>query len=67
MKAIKRAIEICGSQGRLAGKIGVTQGLVSRWAAGETPIHPRHFLAIQKATRGKVTRYHLLDDELEKA
>ena len=67
MKAIKRAIRICGSQVELAKKIGVSQALVSRWAAGETPIQPRHFRAIQKATNGKVTPIHLLDDELKKA
>jgi DNA-binding transcriptional regulator YdaS (Cro superfamily) len=65
MRAINRAIEIFGSQREFAERIGVTQGLVSRWARGGS-VHQRHFRAIQKATRGKVKPIHLLDDELRR-
>lgn len=65
MKAIDKAIEVCGSQKRLADAIGVTQSLVSQWVGGAA-IHPRHFKKIEGAADGAVTVEDLLKDEIEK-
>lgn len=65
MRAIDRAVHICGGQENLARAVGVSQARVSQWAKGE-PIAIRHFPRIKRATSGEVTEQHLLDDELAK-
>ena len=62
--AIDRAIEIAGGQDALAKLVGVTQSLVSQWRRGATSIHPRHFLFIEKATKGQVKRAELLNEQI---
>jgi DNA-binding transcriptional regulator YdaS (Cro superfamily) len=61
--AIERAVEVAGSQQRLAVAIGVTQSLVSQWLAGAV-VHQRHYLAIEAATG--VSVHELLEDDLAK-
>lgn len=65
MQALPRAIEICGGQKLLAEQIGVTQGRVSQWIAGEL-IPVKYFPRIVRATAGEVTAEQLLCDELTK-
>lgn len=63
--SLQRAISIAGSQEALGNAIGVSQGRVSQWLAGEL-IPVRYWPRIQTATKGEVTAQQLLDDELEK-
>lgn len=65
MTALQRAIDICGSQRRLAELIGVTQGRVSQWLKGEL-IPVRFWPRIVAASGGQVTPSQLLDDEFAK-
>jgi DNA-binding transcriptional regulator YdaS (Cro superfamily) len=66
MSAIQKAVDVVGSQIELARRIGVTQSLISQWVQGAT-ILPKHFLAIERATRGTVNVQALLEDELVKS
>ena len=50
------------SQSEFAGKLGVTQGLVSQWVKGVTTITPERAIDIEGATEGMVTRYDLRPD-----
>jgi DNA-binding transcriptional regulator YdaS (Cro superfamily) len=63
MSAIERAVEIAGSQQRLADAIGVTQSQISHWINGQ-PVHHNHYQSIELATG--VTAHELLADELAK-
>lgn len=63
--SLQRAISIVGSQESLGNAIGVSQGRVSQWLAGEL-IPVRYWPRIQHATDGQVTVLDLLDDELSK-
>lgn len=63
MRAIERAVEIAGSQGRLAKAIGVTQSQIAHWIKGQT-VHHNHYQAIEDATG--VTAQELLADEMAK-
>lgn len=49
------------SQRELAELVGVTQGRVSQWLGGET-IPPERCIAIQSATKGRVTKSDLRPD-----
>lgn len=62
MEAIKRAIEVAGTQTALAEKIGATQGQVWQWSAGRKPIPAHRCIPIEEATEGRVTRYDLRPD-----
>lgn len=64
--AIESAIEIVGTQSKLAELCGVTQSLVSQWVNGAS-VHCRHFPSIVSATAGKVSLEQLLSDEIAKA
>ena len=63
MKAIERAVEVAGSQKRLADAIGVTQSQISHWVNGQS-VHHSHYQAIETATG--VTAHELLADEMAK-
>lgn len=58
---IKSAIEIAGSQKKLADACGVSQVAVSKWFRGGD-IRAEHAIAVEKATDGKVTREQLRPD-----
>lgn len=61
IEAIKKAIEISGSQVALAKKLGCTYQAIQAWRAkGEVP--PARAVQIEKATDGVVTRYELRPD-----
>lgn len=60
--AIKRAVEIVGSQSLLAKAIGAHKVLVNQWVLGQRPIPARWCIPIEQATGGAVTRYQLRPD-----
>ena len=64
--AIEAAIQIVGTQSKLAELCGVTQSLISQWVKGAA-VHCRHFPSIVSATGGKVSLERLLSDEIAKA
>ena len=55
------------SQKQFADQISVSQGLVWQWLNGITRVDPRHFKAIEKKTRGEVTREDCRPDLYERA
>ncbi|CAM6497228.1 transcriptional regulator [Klebsiella michiganensis] len=58
--AIKRAINIAGSQAELARKTGVNQSTVSKWLNG-AEIGSRFIKSIVVATDGKVSAAEILN------
>ena len=64
LDALDAAIAVCGSQSKLAERIGLkTQGAVHHWRKrnnGKVPAE--QVLKIEAATSGKVTRYQLRPD-----
>lgn len=61
MSSIKRAIKAIGGVTALARKVGVSHQAVQQWAqAGRVPAE--RALAIERATKGAVTRYELRPD-----
>jgi DNA-binding transcriptional regulator YdaS (Cro superfamily) len=58
--AIKRAIDIFGTQDKLAQVLDVRQHSVSRWVIGLRSPEPDTCRLIEKVTEGKVTRQELL-------
>lgn len=59
MKAIQKAVEICGSQTALAAACGVSQPSVTKWLNGGG-ISARYIPRIVKATNGAVSTEQLL-------
>jgi DNA-binding transcriptional regulator YdaS (Cro superfamily) len=61
MTAIKKAIEIIGSQTALAEKLGCTPQAVQQWeASGTVPV--KRVIGIEQATGGVITRHELRPD-----
>lgn len=59
--ALQKAVEIAGGKAALARTVGVTYQAVQQWvASGRCP--PTRVLAIEKATRGEVSRHDLRPD-----
>ena len=58
---IQKAIEVCGSQEKLAARVGVSQVAVSKWLRGGD-IDPRRAPLIEEATGGVVSRADLFPD-----
>lgn len=50
------------SQGRLAQRLGVTQGAISQWLKGTRPIPINRCVEIERITGGLVTRQELRTD-----
>lgn len=62
-REIKRAIEIAGTQTKLAEASGLTQAAIHKLLSGKTRrISAENALAIERATDGQVTRYDLRPD-----
>lgn len=63
-EALKKAIKIVGSQGKLAERLGITQGAISHWFNKNVGLVPplEYVVEIEKATNGRVTRYELRPD-----
>lgn len=60
-KVIQRAIEIAGSQQKLASLCGVAQPTVWRWLHGGR-VDISNVLSVVKATDGKVKAYEIRPD-----
>jgi DNA-binding transcriptional regulator YdaS (Cro superfamily) len=52
-------------QKTFAGKLGVTQGLISQWVTEKAPPPPARCVAIERMTNGAVTRRELRSDWAE--
>lgn len=61
MTAIKKAVEIVGSQSALAEILGVRPQAVQQWVAAGSVSHKR-VIAVEKATGGIVSRQELRPD-----
>lgn len=59
--AINRAIELSGSQGKLAARLGITKAFVSQWARG-VKVRAERAVQIEKVTNGLVRREELRPD-----
>lgn len=63
MDPIKQAIEaVGGQQSELASLITVSPQMVNQWVHGIRPVPAKHCIAIEQATKGRVTRYDLRPD-----
>ena len=61
MDALDRAVEILGTQDALAEALGIRSPSISEWRSrGRVPTE--RCLGIERATKGKVTRYELRPD-----
>lgn len=58
-----RASVSCGSQLALAKAVGVAPAQVSQWVNGVRPVPAHYCLAIERATKGEVTRADLRPDD----
>lgn len=63
MNALETAIESAGGVGKLAAAIGVGQPVVSNWRARGTTPDAAQCVAIERATKGAVTRRDLRPDD----
>ena len=59
--ALKHACEVAGSQAELARLIGLSPSMVNQMVKGSRPIPVEYCLAIEKATKGAVTRRELCE------
>lgn len=64
---IQRAVEVLGSQQKLAEAANASPQAVSFWVSGERTISAEYALRVEHATGGKVTRYDLRPDIFGKA
>lgn len=60
--ALKQAINLTGSQVKLAKAVGVRQGTVSKWVSRTRGVPERYVFAVETATGGKITRHELRPD-----
>ncbi len=61
-QALKKAIQIAGSQTALAKLIDKQQGHVSSWLHRDKKVPPRMAILIERALDGQVTRAELCPD-----
>lgn len=59
---VRRAVEIAGTEQKLAAAIGISQPSVNHLCRNAKSIRPEIAIAIEKATGGKVTRSDLRPD-----
>ncbi len=60
--AVKRAIEMFGSQTALAKRIGVGQNTISYWLYEAKQVPPKRAVQLEAVTNGAVTRRELRPD-----
>lgn len=60
--ALQKAIEVAGTQAKLASLIGKRQGHIGNWLNRDKKVPAEACLPIERATGGKVTRYDLRPD-----
>lgn len=61
-KSIEKAVELCGSQKKLAQKLGVTQQLISYAIQGKRRLSVINAIKIEKVTNGEVKRKEIRPD-----
>ncbi|EQA5719405.1 transcriptional regulator [Cronobacter dublinensis] len=61
-KYIAKAIEIAGSQAKLAEQVGVSQVSVCRWLNNKKKVSPERVIAVVKATGGVIKPYQIRPD-----
>lgn len=59
---IAKAIEIAGSQAKLAELVGVSQVSVCRWLNNKKKVSPERVIALAKATGGVIQPYQIRPD-----
>lgn len=62
-EAIERACDAVGSKAALARAVGVKPPVIQQWIKGARPIPAKRCVAIEKATKGAVTRQQLRPDD----
>lgn len=65
MHPIDKAADIVGSQTALAAVLGVSKGAVSQWKDEDRRVPAAHCVAIERETKGQVTRRELRPDDWE--
>lgn len=63
MHPIDKAADIIGSQTALAAVLGVSKGAVSQWKDEDRRVPAAHCVAIERETKGAVTRRDLRPDD----
>lgn len=61
-ESISKAIEIMGSQKKLAIALEVSQPLISQFLSGKCAISPKYSLMIESLTNGEVSKESLCPD-----
>ncbi|MGL4352235.1 MAG: transcriptional regulator [Plesiomonas shigelloides] len=61
-ESIKIAIDIVGTQKKLADACGVSQAAVQKWLNGKSKVAPQNVLQLVNATRGEVKAYQIRPD-----
>ncbi|ELY4024956.1 helix-turn-helix domain-containing protein [Cronobacter malonaticus] len=59
---IARAIQIAGSQAKLAEQVGVSQVTVCRWLNDKKKVSPERVIAVVNATGGLIKPYQIRPD-----
>lgn len=59
---IKTAIEIVGTQKKLAEACGVTQAAVQKWSCGKAKVAPVNVTSLVKATNGEIQAHQIRPD-----
>ncbi|EOV8836299.1 helix-turn-helix domain-containing protein [Cronobacter dublinensis] len=59
---IAKAIEIAGSQAKLAKQVGVSQVSVCRWLNNKKKVAPEHVIAVVQATGGIIKPHQIRPD-----
>lgn len=61
-QAIKKAIEVLGSQQKLAEVCGVKQPSVWAWLHNKAKVSPEHVVHIERVTNGEIPGYMIRPD-----
>ncbi|WP_273761564.1 transcriptional regulator [Aeromonas hydrophila] len=61
-ETIKIAIDIVGTQKKLAEACGVSQAAVQKWLHGKSKVAPENVLPLVKATNGAVRAHQIRPD-----
>ncbi|WP_374257656.1 transcriptional regulator [Aquabacterium sp.] len=62
-QAVERACKALDTQAELARRLGVTPPMVQQWKTGLRPVPAQYCPAIERVTKGKVTRKDLRPDD----
>lgn len=62
MKALEKAIEICGGHDKFIRKLNIYHQLLAAWKRARYGVDARYVIAIERLTEGKVDRSELRMD-----